>query len=172
MMQNVRSFRSYWYVLVAGLLSTSLLPAKNAPKPASPDRIEVIAHVPLSGSPVVHIVTGVHWRRDLLYLEHGDGNSITVLDVTHPGTPTPAETIDLPTQEANRDVRAVVGTAVLVASSQSTPVPQTITILSYADPERPQVVQQFSGVTSLLRDVPRGLVYLTNLHFSRLAAAS
>jgi hypothetical protein len=37
-----------------------------------------------------------------------------------------------------------------------------VTILSFADPEHPAVARQFLGVTSMLKDTSRGLIYLVN----------
>jgi len=39
---------------------------------------------------------------------------------------------------------------------------QTVTVLSFADPEHPTVARQFSGVTFMLKDASRGLIYLVN----------
>lgn len=65
-------------------------------------------------------------------------------------------------QEANGNVTTVVGNAVLVASSTSPPAPETVTILNFADSEHAKVARQFSGVTSMLKDTSRGLIYLAN----------
>jgi hypothetical protein len=35
-------------------------------------------------------------------------------------------------------------------------------LVSFADPAHPKVVRQFSGVTCLLKDSARSLIYLTN----------
>jgi len=158
----MRNTRSYWISVAIGLLGASLLAAKDSKAPAESDRIEVIAHIPLSGSPVVHLTTGIHWRRNYLYLDHGTGSSVTVFDVTHPAAPTRAAALDIATQGANGDVSAVVGTAVLVASEERPAAPQTVTILNLAEAEHPTVVRQFLGVTSMLKDDSRGIIYLTN----------
>ncbi len=39
---------------------------------------------------------------------------------------------------------------------------QTVTVLSFADPEHPTVGRRFLGVTSMLKDTSRGLIYLVN----------
>ncbi len=150
-------------LLCATLLAMApLLTGKDNQTSSSTDHIDVIAHIPLSGEPVVQLTSGTHWRRDYLYLGRGTEKTVTVLDVTNPTVPKAVDTINLPTWQANENVSAVVGNAVLVTSSPSAPAPQTVTILSFADPEHPQVARQFSGVTSMLKDTSRGLIYITN----------
>ncbi|HTB14789.1 MAG TPA: hypothetical protein VK752_24620 [Bryobacteraceae bacterium] len=144
------------FYLAFGLLGASLFAANE------PDRIDVIAHIPLSGSPVVNLTTGTHWRRNYLYLGRGRGEPIRVLDVTRPTAPTDAGKLDLQSQGANSDLRAAVGTAVVVASGETEKAPRTVTILSLANAEHPKIVREFSGVTSMLKDDARGLIYLTN----------
>jgi hypothetical protein len=128
------------------------------------DRIDVIAHFPISGGAVTQLTTGTHWQKYYLYVDHGPAGPVTVLDVTNPAAPVPAGELDVPRPEAGGHLSTVVGTAALIASP-SAPKPtttQTMTVLSFADPEHPTVVRQFSGVTSVLKDTSRGLVYLVN----------
>lgn len=139
-----------------------LVAGKVSPTTQDTDRIDVIAHIPLSGGPVVQLISGSHWRRDYLYLDQGSKNSISIFDVTNPAAPKLAGSLDLAGPQANGTVNAVVGNAVMVASSTPVPVKQTVTLMNVADPEHPKVTQQFSGVTSILKDTSRSLVYLTN----------
>jgi hypothetical protein len=148
--------------IAIGLLGASLLAAKGSKAPVESDRIEVIAHIPLSGPQVVHLTIGTHWRRSYLYLDQGSGSPVTVFDVTHAAAPTRAAALDIAKQEANGDISAVVGTAVLVTSAERLAPPQTITILSLANAEHPVVARQFLGVTAMVKDDSRRIIYLTN----------
>jgi hypothetical protein len=154
----------YWMILSAALLagSWSLRAKERADATPAPDRIDVIAHIPSSGGPVVQLTTGTHWRRNYLYLEHAGGANVTILEVTDPTAPKTTAELTMPKPEAGGNVTTMVGTAALVVSSPMPPVAQTVTILSFADPERPTVVRQFSGVTAMLKDPSRGLTYLAN----------
>lgn len=156
--------RSYGMMLAVGLLLSApfLATAHSSRTTPEPDRIDVIAQVPLPGGPVAQLTSGTHWRRDYLYADHGSHSAVTVLDVTNPAAPAVVRQLDIPKQESGGDLRAVVGTAALISSSPATPTRQTVTIMSFADPEKPKVVQQFSGVTSTLKDTSRGLIYLVN----------
>jgi hypothetical protein len=149
-------------MLAAALLAGPSLAGKENLTPSNADRIHVIAHIPLAGEPVVQLTSGVHWRRSYLYLVHGSGAPVTILDVTDPAKPKETGKLDVPEQEANGTMTAAVGTEVLLTSSVSTPTPQTVTIVNFADQAHPRVVQQFSGVTSVLKDRSRGIIYLTN----------
>lgn len=126
-----------------------------------PDRIEVIAHVPLSHGVVTELTIGSHWGKDYLYVDHGPAAPVTILNVTNPAAPAGAGELDVPKQEAGGDLSTVAGNAALIASSSSAPTQptlnQTVTVLSFADPEHPTVVRQFSGVNSMLKDTQRGL---------------
>jgi len=73
--------------------------------------------------------------------------------------------LDVPKQEAGGSLNTIVGIAALIASPAAPtrqPMKQTVTVLSFADPEHPAVARQFSGVTSMLKDTSRGLIYLVN----------
>lgn len=140
--------------------STFPAAAKKLASTPESDRIDVIAHLPLSGAPVVHLTADNHWRRDYLYVDQGSSSPVTILDVTNPAAPQPAGQLDIPKQEANGNLSAVVGTTALVASPASAPTRQTVTIMSFADPEHPKIEQHFAGVTAMLKQ--GSLVYLAN----------
>ena len=42
------------------------------------------------------------------------------------------------------------------------PEPETVQIISFADPAHPTVTREFNGVTAIGRDNQRGLVFLAN----------
>lgn len=160
----MRQARMFWMMLGAGLLISAPLGAARkggGPSPA-PDRIEVIAHVPLSGGPVTQLTTGTHWQRNYLYAVHATPGPVAILDVTDPAAPANAGQLDVPQPEAGASLSAVVGTAALITSSPPTPqaAAQTVTVLSFADPAHPTVARHFSGVTSMLQDNSRNLIYL------------
>ena len=132
--------------------------------PPLPDRLAVVAHFPLAGGPVTQLTTGTHWQKDCLYADHGAAGPVTIVDVTNPAAPAAAGELDVPAAEAGGSLSAVVRTTALVTSSPpgTTPEKQTVTVLSFADPEHPSVVRQFAGVTAMLNDDARGLIYLAD----------
>ena len=151
--------RPGWLLVTAAVLvACPLFGAKDH----DADRINVIAHLPASSSPVMALTLGTHWQHNYLYVDHADGSPVTILDVTNPAEPVVTGQLELPKQDANASLGTVVGNAVLVTSAPLAAKVQTVTILSFTDPERPTVVRQFSGVTSMIRDRSRGLTYLAN----------
>jgi hypothetical protein len=146
-------------------MGTPFLTAANRPSTApEPDRISVIAHVPPVDGPIVRLTLGDHWRRNYLYVDHGSAKPVAVFDVTNAAAPKSAGQLEIPRQEANGSLSAVVGTAALVTVPAPAPAPtkQTVTIMSFADPEHPKIERQFTGVTAMVKDLPRGLVYLAD----------
>jgi hypothetical protein len=147
------------------VLLSSVLGFASSEKSPAPDRISVIGHVPLRG-PATELAVASHWRKDFLYVIYGPTGPVTVFDVTNPAAPVAVSQLEVPKQAVGGEVNAIVGTAAVVTTSPnqaSTPVKtRTVTVLSFADPERPVVTRQFSGVTAILKDPHRGLIYLTN----------
>jgi hypothetical protein len=144
-------------------MGTPFLTAANGRSSApEPDRISVIAHVPLSDGPIVRLTLGDHWRRNYLYVDRGSAKPVAVFDVTNAAAPKSAGQLEIPSQ--NGSLSAVVGTAALVAVPAAAPAPtkQTVTIMSFADPEHPKIERQFTGVTAMVKDLPRGLAYLAD----------
>src|ERR1700722_18713990 len=136
----MRNTRLYLIVFGVTLLIGAPLTAAEKASCALPvpDRIEVIAHVPLSHDVVTELTIGSHWGKDYLYVDHGPAHPVTILNVTNPVAPIRAGELDVPKQEAGGDLSTVAGTAALIASSRSAPtqptLKQTVTVLSFADP--------------------------------------
>jgi hypothetical protein len=154
--------RIFPVVLAAGL--TVLSPSANAktkkdkPPAASPkDAIEVVGHVPATGSPVTQFLTTQHYSSYYLYAEHG-GSNITLVDVTK--SDHPAVLADVP----SGSLSLVAGTAALATSAAATPAPatQTIKVMDFSDPKNPKVAREFTGVTAMSKDAGRGLIFLSN----------
>lgn len=59
-----------------------------------------------------------------------------------------------------------MGTAALMTSAEPASTQQTaaetVTILSFAEPEHPTVVRRFPRVTAMLKDTARELIYLAD----------
>lgn len=162
----MRNARLYWMILDASLLVGAPSLGAAEKRGLATDQIGVIAHYPLSGGPVNQLATATHWQKNYLYVDQGAAGPVTILDVTNATAPTAAGELDIPKQEASGNLTPVVGTAALIASSASVPTQQrtkqTVTIPSFADPQHPTVARQFLGVTSMLKDMSRGLIYLAN----------
>jgi hypothetical protein len=150
----------------AALIFTFSLQAKSKhPKAAdtsSQDRIQVVGHIPALKSPVTGFLTTRHYSSDYVYVEYRGGAAL--IDVTHPGQPSVIGNVAYSGDASN--LFAAAGTATLViggqAAAQPATAPQTVRIVNFAGPGQTQVVSEFTGVTAIGRDDPRGLIFLAN----------
>jgi hypothetical protein len=132
------------------IVATGAVFGKDKAKMPDEDRIRVIAHIPLDGKAQRNLTVTEHWRKQYLYMESADGDDLTIVDVTSPAAPVVTQRVHT---SATR-VMSVVGTAILVASDPAdrTPPPaQTLSILSVSPEGSTKLVQEFKGVTSVLR---------------------
>ena len=128
------------------------------------DAISVIGHVELSGDSARWLLTGVHWRKNYLYLELADRRAMIAVDVTNAAKPVLAGEFSPPDRIPNEHVAAVVGQAVLMTESAAESVfhsSGTVRVFSFADPAHPKLVREFTHVSAMLKDESRGLTYLT-----------
>ena len=158
--------------LLVGIIFLVLSPAvegkgKNKkPPPKDPqDAIEVVGHIPPTGGAVARFLTTQHYSSYYLYVEHGDGKNVTLIDVSQTTQPVVlADILSVP-NGGSGSLFAVAGTAALI-SEQATNVPeatpQTIRIMDFSDPKQPKLAREFSGVTAMSRDERRGLIFLAN----------
>lgn len=138
---------------------------KSKPAAQDPqDSIEVVGHIPATGSPITRFMGTQHYSSYYLYAEHQTGQGVTMIDVTKADRP--AVLADIPAAPGSSDSLSVVaGTAALVTSAPTPaalPSTQTIRIMDFSDPQHPKVVREFSGVTATSRDDRRSLIFVAN----------
>jgi hypothetical protein len=132
---------------------------KESPK----DAIEVVGHVALTDGPVRRFLLTEHHSRTYLYAERDAGGSVTLIDVTTAAQP--SIVADLANASGDSNLTMVSGTAALVSSTPGALVQapqQTIRIMDFSDPKNPKVAREFAGVTAVMRDEHRGLVFIAN----------
>lgn len=151
---------------IAGLLMGAARPALARKAPKAPesnnDRIELAGHVALDGSGVTGVLTATHWRRNYLYLSFA--GRITVVDVTDSEKPKIKTEYECSQLAGAGQVRVAVGDSALVAEGApaAAAVPRSISIMSFADPEKPAVLRQFKNITGFVVDSHRSLIYVVN----------
>ena len=132
--------RVYWMILCVGMFVGALRMNAAAMKSKSPqpsaDRIDVIAHIPLSGTPVTQLAVATHWQKDYLYVDHGATGPVAVMDVTNPSAPAAAGELYVPQQQAGARLSAVVGAAALVTSGPALPT-RNVRLSCVSSPELP-----------------------------------
>jgi hypothetical protein len=163
----------YFRFSVTALLGASLLAApvyakdkKAKPAAKAPqDSIEVVGHIPATGSPVARFLTTQHYSSYYLYAEHESGQGVTMIDVTQANRPNVLADMPTALPGGSDSLSVVAGTAALVTSApgaSGTPAAQTLRIMDFSDPQHPKVTREFSGVTATNRDDRRGLIFIAN----------
>jgi len=145
-------------------ISPSFLPnysraAAQDDKPVTKDKVVVLAHLPLPGSPVRQIL--VQEENGKRYLLLQQNVHFTVVDVTNSKNPQIVERVE----EKGKLAQIGAGLAISVQTDQSTQgsVPtQTVRLVDLSDPKNPRVVKTLNGVTSIYSDDGRQLIYAAN----------
>jgi hypothetical protein len=139
-------------------------PAAFAKKPEKPTQAaSVIAHVPLEGAIGTQMYLQTHGDKRYLYIDQGTNQGYTVMDITKAAQPTVVKRADsgkLQVMGSDLAISATPEQGKTVARSH--PPTQSITLLDTSDPANPKTIQTFEGVTSVLQDDTRGLIFLTN----------
>jgi hypothetical protein len=150
--------RSLSGILLTVFAVICLASAATAEEPA-----KVIAHITLPGTAVRQMFLRQHDDKQYLYLQQGA--HFTVVDVTDPKSPTIVERVA--SQGSLEWIQS--GLALTVAPENGSTSPQASTVstqvvhvMNLSDPKHPRTVQTFSGVTSILPDDTRKLVFIAN----------
>lgn len=137
---------------------------KDKPKTANP-ATRVVAHLPLEGGVARQMFLQAQGAKQYLYVDQGTKAGYTVVDVTKPSQPAVVKHVD------SGKLR-VVGSGLAITETpegensktvaKSHPPTESVRVLDTSDPANPKTVQTFNGVTSILQDSGRNLIYLTN----------
>ena len=93
----------------------------------------------------------------------GGKDAVLVMDVTDPAHPTLITRIVEGLNDTHKSWwECDTGIAFLVSGEPGWRVKRMTQIYDLSDPAHPKVLQTFNGVTSILQDPSRGLIYLTN----------
>ena len=127
----------------------------------------VIAHLPLPGPAAMQMLFERQGGKLLLYVDQGDKQGVAVVDVTTPSRPNMVHRAAWPGRTADGQMQ-VVGSGWAIselpegAMLGQRPVSHTVNVLDINDLRHPQVLQTFSGVTSILPDSARNLIFIAN----------
>ena len=137
--------------------------------------VKVIAHLALSGASPQQMFLQQNDRKQYLYVQQASGQGFTVVDVTKPTKPkmvshVPQENLTMLSSRLaiaeKSDNPAAAGASRATGSTEGTrgggSVSQSVRVLDVSDPAHPRTIQTFSGVTSVLADDARGLIYVAN----------
>ena len=136
---------------------------------------KVIAHMSLSGASPQQMFLQQAGRKQYLYLQQPAQEGLTVVDVSKPTKPkivshVLGENLTLVSsglaiaEKPNNS--AAMGDSRAVQGAEGTrgggSVSESVRVLDVSDPAHPRTVQTFSGVTSVLPDNARGLIYVAD----------
>jgi len=129
----------------------------------------VVAHLPLAGSAATDLSLRGQNGHQYLYVAQNSKNAVTVIDVTKPAKPEIVSHVAWPNGKRTGRFE-LVGTRMAVTESLSSdssspaaaPQTETVNVLDLSDPANPRTIESFPGVTSVLTEGPRNLVYFTN----------
>jgi len=132
---------------------------------------KVIAHLALKDAPGSEMLLQSKGDKQYLYVQKASKQGLTVIDVTKPVVPSLVN-LGAQSSDATAGKLEIVGPDVGLAEvpdknskgviRNSDSPTETVKILDLSDPAHPKVLQTFNGVTSILQDPSRGLIYLTN----------
>lgn len=131
--------------------------AQGKDKKGSKEKIVVLAHVAIPGSPTRQIFLQQEKGKQYLYLQQRV--HFTVVDVSDPKNP---KILERGTGQLS-NVGSALAIAVQADQSNQDSVPtQTVNLVDVTDPKNPHAVKKFEGVTSMFSEDGRKLIYLTN----------
>jgi hypothetical protein len=154
--------------LALGIAAAPSMFAKPKEKKALASNLGVIAHVQLDGGAATHMVLMEKNGKEYLYLGLASSSGVCIFDVTTPAAPRKLERFAEAGGAQATDFQLVGDT--LAVSSRSgealsgspDSASRSVTILNMTNPTDPQSIQTFAGVTSVVADNARGLIYLSN----------
>src|SRR5580704_1377672 len=159
MIASIRKTASVLSQILVTLFAVILLAsAAGAEEPA-----KVIAHIELPGTAVRQMFLQLHDGKQYLYLQQG--SHFTVVDVTNPKNPAIVERIASRggLEWVQSGLALTMAPEKVSANQQPTAVStQVVNVMDFGDPKRPRTVQTFSGVTSILPDDSRELIFIAN----------
>lgn len=156
------------FTLLAVCLSGNAL-AKNNNEAPKQQRISVISHITLPGTPAKEMMLQQQNGHEYLYLLRSSGNGFTVVDVTQPDKPNLVRKVTLQPGNSTQDLD-LVGNSMAIAeqshnnsqTSRSMKQPESIQVMDMSDPANPRPLETFNGVSSVLTEDGRRLVYISN----------
>ena len=138
-------------------------------KPADPP-VAIVAHLPLQEGSARQMFVLEHNRKQYLYIEQASKGGFAVVDVTDPAQPNIIKKVAWP-KDAPAGELQLIGSNLLLLTAQeqsSGAAPalnlptEFVGLLDLSDPANPQRLLGFTGVTSILADDARNLIYITN----------
>jgi hypothetical protein len=167
---NTRRFECLWLLLAvfglpicAGASTGDFYPSYQT---------KIVGHVVLSGKPTRQMFLQQEGRRAYLYVRQASQQGYTVFDVTKPERPKLLNQVsqgnltildsELATSETPDTASPSRSVGDAGRSQGGSRTPELVRMLDVSNPAQPRTVQTFEGVTSIVRDDVRRLIYVAN----------
>ena len=127
----------------------------------------IVAHLSLPGPSVTQMFLQKQNGKQYLYIDQGHDQRV-VIDVTRPDRPSAVRHTAGPSRATGQceplssDLAVSEQPEGRAAAVSKRPARETVNVLDTTDPMHPQVLQTFSGVTSILPDADRNLIFIAN----------
>ncbi|HLW88313.1 MAG TPA: hypothetical protein VKR57_07445 [Terriglobales bacterium] len=133
----------------------------------------VVAHLPLSGAGATQMFLRQEGKTTYLYVQRASQQGFTVIDVTRPGHPKLVSRAPIESVTVMGSGLVVTDTPVKSAIAPhpseaaydahfNSHGPEPVHVLNVSDPVHPQTPQTVNGVTSIVADGRRGVIYVAN----------
>jgi hypothetical protein len=182
---NFRSERTLALLVLSTLIAPNTLAKPKSETSTRPSqKASVIAHLPLPGAPVDQLILRQHGSKEYLYVQQTGKEGFTIVDVTQPEHPSVAKNVTFADKSGNEKLE-MIGNGLALAetpdssssggtlhelslaksqpgSGAAAPRTESIRVLDLSDPKNPRTLQTFDGVTNVLAEDDRNLIYITN----------
>ena len=152
--------------------------AEDKPAQSGTQRVSVIAHLPIEGAPVTQLFVQEEVGKQYLYVRQASQSAYTIVDVSHANKPKIVKR-DTSQPGSGQRLQMIGGGIALSETPDSAGTggvrhelaptkapaansPQSLRVLDMSDPANPKTLQTFEGVTSVLADDSRDLIYIAN----------
>jgi LVIVD repeat len=131
--------------------------------------VAVIAHLALPGASASQMLLQERDGKKFLYAVRNSGKGYTIVEVTNPSQPSLVKRVAWPDgalagrfQTVSATLGIAEGSAANSSAMRPEPPPESLELVDLSDPANPRTIKSFSGVTSVLADDARNLIYITN----------
>ena len=158
-------------IAVLGFAFAALSAAQDESRNRSTDLpATVLAHLSLPQATGNQMLLQKDEGKSYLYVQQATKQGFMIVDVTKPETPILMKHSAEVSQATSGSLEMVSPDIAIAAAPEKKPATlvssnhatQTIRLLDLSDPRKPEVLEEFKGVTSVLPDGGHNLIYLTN----------
>jgi hypothetical protein len=169
---RIRTVTCVVLAAVALLATTGAIASDSDPYP-SYLQAKVIAHLPLSGG-ARQMLLQQEGSREFLHVQQSPQQGVTVIDITKPERPKVVNQVPLANLtmvsfglaiSETPENSATGGASLGDGNAEGRPgsgVVESVRVVDVSDPAHPRTVRNFDGVTSILPDSARNLLYVAN----------